>query len=239
MTREEKDTIKARCEAATLGEWVVPPSFSGICSVEGDVLAIRTKVGRNLIKDMLFIAHARQDIPALLNALDEVETAYKNRVKLHHDVMTERTKYKRLYEEMKARAEALEQLMAEHAYRGGGMSMDNLKPCPFCGGEKAKLFYDERQNYHVECYGCNKIISFHIDNNSSQTKAIEIWNRRSSEWIKCSDRLPETWQEVLFWDGMETYIGSLRDDGWLDNYGEKRKEVTHWMSLPEPPESEE
>lgn len=55
---------------------------------------------------------------------------------------------------------------------------EELKPCPFCGSENVKLFYDERQNYHVECYGCNKTVSFHIADKSSQAKAVKIYNRR-------------------------------------------------------------
>ena len=57
--------------------------------------------------------------------------------------------------------------------------MDELKACPFCGSEKVTLFYDECQNYHVNCYGCNKTVSFHITENSSWVKAIEIYNRRA------------------------------------------------------------
>lgn len=56
--------------------------------------------------------------------------------------------------------------------------MDELKACPFCGSHNVKMFYDERQNYHVECYGCNKTVSFHIVEKSSHAKAIEIYNRR-------------------------------------------------------------
>lgn len=65
--------------------------------------------------------------------------------------------------------------------------MDKLKPCPFCGSHNAKIFYDERQNYHVECYGCNKTVSYHITDQSSMAKAIEIYNRRLAPENKATE----------------------------------------------------
>jgi len=60
--------IRARCEAATPGEWRTPPTFSGICSQSGDILAINRIVNPHAA-DMIFIAYAREDIPFLLDEL--------------------------------------------------------------------------------------------------------------------------------------------------------------------------
>ena len=67
------------------------------------------------------------------------------------------------------------------------------------------------------------------------------------EWISIKDRLPERGVEVLVTDGihyMVTWCENTNDGvKWVDNYytyvNVRFKEVTHWMSLPEPPESED
>ena len=67
MDKVTRDAIRARCEAATSGPWTAHrypvEDYNGnhIC---GDITHG---------SDKLFIAHARQDIPALLDALDEAE----------------------------------------------------------------------------------------------------------------------------------------------------------------------
>ena len=46
---------------------------------------------------------------------------------------------------------------------GGSVSMidghidEVLKPCPFCGGEEAKLNYHQAKYYGQNCYGAKKI----------------------------------------------------------------------------------
>lgn len=72
MTKDEHEKIRERCEKATPGEWRTPPTFSGICSQSGDILAIN-RIVNTRDADMIFICHAREDIPALLDAL-EAET---------------------------------------------------------------------------------------------------------------------------------------------------------------------
>ena len=102
--------------------------------------------------------------------------------------------------------------------------MDELKACPFCGSHNVKMFYDERQNYHVECYGCNKTVSFHIVEKSSQAKAVETWNRRAQPESKplelhfgdgkigvsaCRPEDSEKWNELLLWNPqMQQNIGN-------------------------------
>ena len=53
-------------------------------------------------------------------------------------------------------------------------------------------------------------------------------------WIPCSERLPEDKKYVLVTDYGETDIGRRFGGRWLDYYGDKLKDVTAWMPLPEP-----
>ena len=72
-------------------------------------------------------------------------------------------------------------------------------------------------------------------------------NLQHSEWIKCSDRLPEEGKNVILYDGNEAFCGDIsldRDkricggmqacDGVCYGWSEKN-EITHWMPLPIPP----
>ena len=88
MTREERDAIRARCEAATEGPWKVGDGsretrYQGWDRVFSKDRCIASRAVYNYHnpdsfdkqtqRDMCFIANARQDIPALLDDLDEVE----------------------------------------------------------------------------------------------------------------------------------------------------------------------
>ena len=55
-----------------------------------------------------------------------------------------------------------------------------------------------------------------------------------TRWIPCSERLPEDKQEVLVTEYGDTDIGRRFEGRWLDRYGDKMKDVTAWMPLPEP-----
>lgn len=68
-----------------------------------------------------------------------------------------------------------------------------------------------------------------------------------SEWIKCSDRLPEINGNYLVYDGEEIWMTSYkwhRKEGNILGFGLFFKtdppyvsgEITHWMPLPKPPE---
>lgn len=72
-----------------------------------------------------------------------------------------------------------------------------------------------------------------------------------TEWIKCSDRLPERGQEVLAYnENFNCYevtsynyyltdkyepVGELFKKLEVSNLMWQNNEVTHWMPLPEPP----
>ena len=60
-------------------------------------------------------------------------------------------------------------------------------------------------------------------------------------WIPCSERLPESYDEVLIWDSYDNahYLGYYANaNGWVvDGYEDDRYhfDITHWQPLPEPP----
>ena len=58
----------------------------------------------------------------------------------------------------------------------------------------------------------------------------------ATDWVKCSERMPELGVPVLVLDGSQTWVDKAydSDDGvsfYEDNYGK----ATHWMPLPAPP----
>lgn len=57
----------------------------------------------------------------------------------------------------------------------------------------------------------------------------------TGHWIPCSERLPDNKGYVLVTDYGETNIGRrFCGKWWLDYCGDKMKDVTAWMPLPEP-----
>ena len=58
-------------------------------------------------------------------------------------------------------------------------------------------------------------------------------------WVPCSERLPENGGTVLVTDWGETDVGRRFDGRWLDCDGNKLKDVSAWMPLPEPYEDGE
>ncbi len=76
--------IKERLENATAGEWVTPPSFSGVCSKNGDIFifAIKTRNHENNVK---FVAKAPTDIAYLIEQVESAQadkTILQNQIKL-------------------------------------------------------------------------------------------------------------------------------------------------------------
>lgn len=56
-----------------------------------------------------------------------------------------------------------------------------------------------------------------------------------SKWVSVKDRLPEPFTTVL----AHYTDGRIHTVGYLDRFMTTRGTVTHWMPLPEPPESED
>lgn len=90
LPREERDAIRARAEAATDGPWrtwndghVGSPTVH----IGGGVMPTPGSDPAQRMPDAEFIAHARTDVPALLDALDaaeaEVERLRENRDECH------------------------------------------------------------------------------------------------------------------------------------------------------------
>ena len=72
-----------------------------------------------------------------------------------------------------------------------------------------------------------------------------------SEWVKCSDRMPEYGERVLVWDYTEPTFAALyraneysefprlRVAHFTTDAGEPCIDVTHWMAPPEQPKDDE
>ncbi len=61
-----------------------------------------------------------------------------------------------------------------------------------------------------------------------------------SEWIKCSDRMPEKDISVLTFDGiyievMEYWYNEEERNVWFNPPAPPKYYITHWMPLPNPP----
>lgn len=68
-----------------------------------------------------------------------------------------------------------------------------------------------------------------------------------SEWIKCSDRLPENNMNVIVYDGDDYFFANFEEikdkrlkkrKGYFNICGDEFyvNEITHWMPSPKPPE---
>jgi len=62
--------------------------------------------------------------------------------------------------------------------------MDELKPCPFCGGKaEGPFYYDPYYGYQgdcgsytIECNACRALV-----NQRTKEQVIDIWNRRAED----------------------------------------------------------
>ena len=55
--------------------------------------------------------------------------------------------------------------------------MDELKPCPFCGGDVPELRGDKEFGWFIACFKCNII----VDDCKTEAEAIKAWNRRAND----------------------------------------------------------
>lgn len=65
----------------------------------------------------------------------------------------------------------------------------NLKPCPFCGGENIKQYHSEYSRWVTQCIGCGaRSATVRIDDRAGPLAAAEaiseltaMWNRRIAQ----------------------------------------------------------
>lgn len=62
-----------------------------------------------------------------------------------------------------------------------------LFPCPFCGGKAEIISMSEKFTVSCGTGGCMANISYCSDKQS----AVKAWNKRASDWIPCSERMPD------------------------------------------------
>lgn len=117
--------------------------------------------------------------------------------------------------------------------------MDNLKPCPFCGGE-AVAFKDNYEKCGVYCTCCNAMLGVRLECGTvlrdgwrteydTPEDAIAAWNRRPAGWIPVEERLPEKGECLVAHTDGTVHSASVI-------FGEDFRHCTHWMPLPQPPE---
>ena len=106
----------------------------------------------------------------------------------------------------------------------------------FCKGLFGNGIYMKR-SYH----GSDEPMCYVLFENYG-LKVVELASiTKVSEWIQCSERMPELDVEVLVWFGNFIYIDSLYYEKNLKEYWWQGncKLPTHWMPLPEMPEVKE
>lgn len=54
--------------------------------------------------------------------------------------------------------------------------MEELKPCPFCGGEVELVGVNSGNPFHIWCENCE--LEFGVDKDYHTYQVIEAWNRR-------------------------------------------------------------
>ena len=100
--------------------------------------------------------------------------------------------------------------------------MENLKPCPFCGGTGDTPLHWEG----VYCRECGCL-----------TDSIAAWNRRADNWISVEDRLPRE-DDANEYRQVWVYLpasGKVQKSHFMNLTD--WPEVSHWLSRqkPQPP----
>jgi Lar family restriction alleviation protein len=123
----------------------------------------------------------------------------------------------------------------------------DLLPCPFCGETDLQLeSFSGFGEDVVICRSC--LATFSQQEITCKEDLIKAWNTRASGWIPCSVKKPEAYKSVLVVikdNDRYTWIniGETDEDGnWMIGgefwYSKSDTSITHWMPLPELPETE-
>ena len=149
MTKQQIADIRARCEAATPGNWY-KCGISAVRTSNDETICETKRVGNasSAALNAKFISCARQDIPALLDYVKELQDALEA---AHNIISHNEEDYHALQAECnqyKARAEALERAIKEHAACAtcARLNPDNYTcPCAgLCAGRMSWQFDIER-----------------------------------------------------------------------------------------------
>lgn len=57
--------------------------------------------------------------------------------------------------------------------------LNGLKPCPFCGKQEAYLTSNCYGQNYVRCPNCGAVVWGNDDENLTEKRAVELWNRRA------------------------------------------------------------
>lgn len=122
----------------------------------------------------------------------------------------------------------------------GEMIVEELKPCPFCGGEARFVRGDVFNSHSVQCMKC------HCFSPSLWTKeeCTKEWNTRTTNWRKYPEEKPEVDGEYYVYRGEgnglphEAVYKDERGGFFTIHNWYPKEDITHWQPLPEPPTKE-
>ncbi len=120
--------------------------------------------------------------------------------------------------------------------------MRELKLCPLCGGENARLDCDAERvlngqyGHFVECNDCFAASGYC----KTEEEAIESWNRRANGWIPVEERLPESEIEALVYSPSckKIFMAFYHKEIWMFTHDHCPiyEQISYWMPLPGLPE---
>ncbi|MFV8250225.1 hypothetical protein [Bdellovibrio bacteriovorus] len=168
MTKQQLDEIKQRVEAATEGPWMVTkaddfpqlyklPLYKGCCGLENDEIktAICYPDGRMNESNSDFIAHARTDIPALLEHIESLQGQLNTEKKHHSEAVSKllilTSKFKELQGQLEEGREVICHYAQPNHWTGNGHGgatfnaeiIGDLNDGLWCGGGKARAFFEK------------------------------------------------------------------------------------------------
>lgn len=113
---------------------------------------------------------------------------------------------------------------------------EELKPCPFCGSEGVRFITDIDKHGVYCAYGCKAGTAAQLSAVAA-VAAVAAWNRRASNWIPLSERLPKELERVwIGWDDSAFTMASWHVGGaWLECRTKGLDQPTHWQPLPAAP----